>query len=190
MLYEDKDYENADLAHTDFTNAVFIRCNFTNADLSDANLTGSYFYDCTLIDAKLCNALFHNTIVYDVDFTAADFTEASFANFSFTRCITANAKFSNDIACLPKIDGKTLLKQVATIVLADESRLNMRCWHQSCGTVHCLAGWVYKLTESARPISHFWDEQSLFTYLYPELPLSFLYEENSVAIEFLRNQLT
>lgn len=41
---------------------------------------------------------------------------------------------------------KCMMDMVADRVLSDPTSLNMRVWHDSCGTAHCVAGWAITLS--------------------------------------------
>ena len=108
----------ANLADADLADAYLARANLARANLADADLAGANLARANLADADLADA------IYDV------------------------------LPATPE-ESVVALDKVREIILDNERRLNMGLWHEddkwaqrtcaeeaTCGTAHCLAGWL------------------------------------------------
>ena len=158
------DLVGADLSgaymHRAYLNRSYlIGADLRNADLSDANLHHSYLRNADLSGADLRNADLSGAALRNADLSGADL------RYAYLHCAELRDTDLRD-AYLTGADGEQLsrataqqaienLDKVRAIVLADEEKLNMACWHSDaawekrtcvqetlCRTTHCMAGWL------------------------------------------------
>ena len=128
------------------------------ANLRDANLRG----------ADLCGANLRHADLRGADLCGADLRDA--------------------VGLPIAEDAPDRLQAVAAAVLAQPAALQMRAWHNDCGTAHCLAGWAI---HQAGPVGAALERlhgPSLagLLLLGPEAARHF-YDSNEAALDWLRS---
>jgi uncharacterized protein YjbI with pentapeptide repeats len=139
------DLTGANLSYADLTNANLTDADLTNADLTGANLTNANLTNADLTDADLryvnlrCADLTCANLSY-ANLRNADLTNANLRNADLTGAELVNADLSGAKLDLQIQEG--LLQEIGKVILSNPEKLQMKSWHGSCGTTHCLSGWA------------------------------------------------
>ena len=115
----------ANLSNADLSEESLSGANLSGANLSRVNLSG-----VNLQGANLRGANFYNANLKDADLRGADLRYASLGHADLS-----GAKI--DLS----IEGD-LLRKVALKILGDRESFDNDLWHNSCNTVHCIAGYA------------------------------------------------
>ena len=122
--------KDADLRGSDLGSANLIRADLRGVNLEDADLICANLIGANLRGANLrCANLIGVAYLIDVNLQGATVDVELQDLFKYR-------------------ENNKLLKQIANIVVNDQSKINMGAWHAKCGTAHCLAGWASHLTGS------------------------------------------
>jgi len=124
------DLSGADMSFAYLHGADLRGVNLSRADLSCAELIGADLRGANLRDTCLCEA----------DLKDADLSGADFRYASLSRANLVGAKIDLNVE-----DG--LLRKVALKILAEKGSFDNQVWHNSCNTVHCIAGHGCYLSE-------------------------------------------
>jgi uncharacterized protein YjbI with pentapeptide repeats len=122
----------ANLSGANLSGANLSDANLSDADLSSANLSGA-----NLCGANLCGANLSGANLSDANLSDADLSSANLSGANLSGAILSGAK-GLPIAA----DHLQRLRAVASEVLSNHQNLDMKNWHNDCGTAHCLAGWA------------------------------------------------
>jgi hypothetical protein len=119
-----------------------VRAILSGADLSGANLSGANLSGANLRFADLSSANLSSADLSSADLHFADLSGANlrFADLSSANLSSADLSSANGLPIAA--DAQQRLRAVASHVLAHPQILEMRSWHNECGTAHCLAGWA------------------------------------------------
>jgi hypothetical protein len=80
---------------------------------------------------------------------------------------------------------KTLIKQIAKIVLSDPMNLNMKIWH-SCKTVHCIAGWAVTLHPDGKVLEDHFGTGNAASILLGGDAYTHFYDSHEDALKYLK----
>ena len=80
-----------------------------------------------------------------------------------------------------------LLGEIAAIVIADNTCLDMGIWH--CGTTHCLAGWACHLNDKAKELEKTHGTQIAGLLTLGAEAHSHFFDDNEEAIEWLKTKV-
>lgn len=135
-------FTGADLQFTDLRGT-----RLNAAILREANLTGAQLNDASLECADLAKANLKNADLTNADLSYADLTGANLSGavIENTRLFSATldkVNFEDTSLDIPTIKN---IHQMVYSAVRPNGALDMKCWHSSCGTSHCRAGWVITL---------------------------------------------
>jgi len=115
----------ANLSNADLSEGSLSGVNLSGVNLSRVNLSG-----VNLQGANLRGADFYNANLKDTDLRGADLRYASLKDADLS-----GAKIDLSIE-------DDLLRKVALKILGDRESFDNDLWHNSCNTVHCIAGYA------------------------------------------------
>jgi len=153
----------------------------SGAYLAGANLAGAYLAGADLADANLAGADLTGAYLAGAYLAGADLTGANLT----IKPATADEAIAN-------------LDKVREIILGDSSRLYMNHWHgaeswrkhtcgeeATCGTTHCLAGWlqVCATNDEVRKL-----EPNIAGYIQAPVAAPLFYSTNARVLDWLTNR--
>jgi hypothetical protein len=147
---------DTNLSGTDLSKAYLIFSNLSGSNLSNVNLNGANLIFANLSDVNLTGANLTDANLSDVKLNGANLTDANLKYADLSDANLSGVDFTGVTGlCLPCRDRhKDILREVKNIILEDESKLYMKTWHQSCGTMHCIAGWISYLVSGKDAINY------------------------------------
>ena len=140
------------------------------AYLGGANLGGANLGGADLRDAYLGGANLRGANLRGADLTGANLTGANLRG--------ANLDYKLQ---------EGLLGEIAAIVIADNTCLDMGIWH--CGTTHCLAGWACHLNDKAKELEKTHGTQIAGLLTLGAEAHSHFFDDNEEAIEWLKTKV-
>ena len=188
---------DAYLAGANLTGAYLAGANLARAYLAGANLTGAYLAGANLARAYLAGANLARAYL-----AGANLTGAYLAGANLARAYLAGANLTGAIYDGPppasKEESIVNLDRVAEIILDDEKRLHMNHWHDddkwksrtcaeeaTCGTTHCLAGWLQVCSTDERVRKM---EPSIAGYLMAPVAAKMFYKTNNEVLSWLKTK--
>jgi hypothetical protein len=144
--------EAAVKAKTDLRGADLRDANLRDANLRDANLRGANLRDANLRGANLRGADLRDANLRDANLRDANLRGANLRDANLRGANLRGAYLKAEPDEIARLDA------VREVILAQPTRLDMGLWHgdkwdathtpeeeHSCGTPHCLAGWLQAL---------------------------------------------
>ena len=128
----------AKMIRAELVGTNLIGTNLSGAELMQANLSGAKMIRTDLRGANLRNACLRETRLKDADLRGADLRNA---------CLSG-ADLSGTEIDFSIEDG--LLRKVALKILRDRESFNNEVWHNSCNTIHCIAGYACLMAEDRK----------------------------------------
>jgi len=165
--------ENVDLKGVNLYKANLYRANLYRAKLDGANLEGANLRDTDLAGADLYRANLKEADLREADLRLADLRNANLTG----------AKFDESFFHIQ--DG--LLKEIAEIVVNDESKIVMNNWHSECKTTHCLAGWACHINPVAKALEKELGTEIAGLKVLGQEAHSYFFGKNKEVMDYLKS---
>ena len=172
--------QNANLRSASLQDADLWCANLQDADLRDANLADMNLEKVNLQGADLQGANLKDSYLKGANLQNANLRYTTLQNVTFKGANLSDAKIDYQIQ-----DG--LLKTIADVILKNPEQLEMRHWHTSCGTNHCLAGWACTLNETAAELEKTHGTQVAALLTLGAEAHSHFFDSNENALKFLKS---
>jgi uncharacterized protein YjbI with pentapeptide repeats len=172
------DLRKADLSSADLSSADLRGADLSSANLSGANLRGADLRGADLSSADLRGADLRGADLSSADLSSADLRGADLSGADLSGAYLRGAKLDYQIQ-----DG--LLEKIARLVLDDNDNLNMDDWHNSCGTIHCIAGWAVTLSPNGTELEDKNNTEVAGLLLLGEEAHRHFYDSNKDALDWL-----